>query len=93
VTVDADVTVTDETSGPAGFELVAVRSSEPDRGTGEGDVVGWTPGTADASGQLRAERSGNGHGRVYTLEFVGRDRAGNETTCTNTVRVPHDAGR
>lgn len=97
VTVDADVTLTDRTSGPAGFELVAVRSSEPDRGTGDddmaGDVIGWTPGTDDASGQLRAERSGTGHGRVYTLEFVGRDRAGNETSCTDTVRVPHDARR
>jgi hypothetical protein len=97
VTVNARVSVTDATSGPAGFELVAVSSSEPDGGVDgddvAGDVVGWSPGTSDVSGQLRAERSGAGRGRVYTLEFAGRDRAGNRATCTDTVRVPHDAGR
>jgi hypothetical protein len=97
VTVDADVTVTDATSGPAAFELVAVSSSEPDDGPGDGDVAGdisgWVTGADDASGQLRAERSGAGRGRVYTLEFAGHDRAGNETTCTGTVRVPHDMRR
>ena len=91
MTVEAHVTVRDETSGPAGFELVAVRSSEPDSATDDGDVVGWTPGTDDTSGQLRAERTGSGPGRVYTLDFAGRDVAGNETSCRATVRVPHDA--
>src|SRR3954447_17755304 len=46
VTVDAEVTVTDATSGPAGFELLGVSSSEPDSGMGEDDVAddvtGWT---------------------------------------------------
>jgi len=64
VTVNAHVTVTDATSGPAGFELVSVSSSEPDNGTDDddvaGDVTGWSPGTDDTSGLLRAERSGAG---------------------------------
>jgi phospholipase D-like protein len=97
VTVGAHVAVTDATSGPAGFELVAVSSSEPESGTDPddlaGDIVGWTPGTSDASGQLRAERSGAGSGRIYTLTFAGRDRAGNQATCSDTVQVPHDMGR
>ena len=40
-------------------------------------------------GQLRAERSTSGHGRVYTLTYAGRDVAGNQRTCTTTVSVPN----
>lgn len=39
---------------------------------------------------LRAERAGAGTGRVYTLTYAGRDGAGNESTCTTTVTVPHE---
>jgi hypothetical protein len=69
-------------------------SNEPDDAPGTadgattGDITGWSAGTADVSGQLRAERSTSGHGRVYTLTYVARDVAGNQRTCTTTVSVP-----
>jgi hypothetical protein len=92
VTVTVAVAVTDATSGPAGFVLESVTSDEPDAGTGPGDlpndIQGWTPGTADTSGRLRAERADGGDGRVYTFTYVGKDEAGNSTTCSTTVRVP-----
>jgi len=47
-------------------------------------------GTASTSGQLRAERSGSGNGRAYTLTYRALDRAGNAATCTATVTVPRD---
>ena len=94
VPITATVKVTDSRSGPAGFTLTAVTSNEPDNapgsadGTTTGDITGFSLGTADTTGQLRAERSTTGHGRVYSLTFVARDVAGNQRTCTTTVSVP-----
>ncbi len=92
--VSASVSVTDSESGPAGFTLLSVTSSEPDNGLGDGDtandIQGWSTGTADTSGQLRAERSGTGSGRTYTLTYQGVDAAGNSATCATRVTVPHD---
>jgi hypothetical protein len=90
VTVTATVNVTDGGSGDGGFELVSVESSQDDGDLGPGDVAGdiqgWTTGTADTSGQLRAERYGGA--RTYTLTYQGKDLAGNTTNCQATVTVP-----
>ena len=91
VPVSASVTVTDTLSGAAGFRLNSVTSSEPD--SGQGDIQGFAPGTPSTSGQLRAQRLGSGSGRVYTLNYVGVDKAGNSYTCASIVRVPHDQGQ
>jgi Leucine-rich repeat (LRR) protein len=40
---------------------------------------------------LRAERSGTGTGRVYTLTYEATDSAGNVGTASVTVTVPHEA--
>ena len=40
--------------------------------------------------QLRAERSGTGDGRVYTITITASDASGNQSTATVDVRVPHD---
>jgi hypothetical protein len=42
--------------------------------------------------QLRADRNGNGNGRVYTITFRVRDSVGNVTTLVRKVMVPHDQG-
>jgi hypothetical protein len=91
VAVNASLTVSDSLSGPAGFKLVSATSNEPD--SGQGDIQGFTPGTASTSGQLRAQRLGSGNGRVYTLMYSGTDKAGNSSTCAATVTVPHDQGQ
>jgi hypothetical protein len=94
VAVTTTVSVTDGLAGPGGFVLTAAKSSEPDDGDADGnttqDLQGWTTGTADTQGFLRAERAGNGPGRTYMLTYEGADDAGNTATCTTTVRVPHD---
>jgi hypothetical protein len=91
VPVNASVTVSDALSGPAGFTLVSVASNEPD--SGQGDIQGFAAGTASTNGQLRAQRLGSGNGRVYIFTYSGSDRAGNTTSCTTTVSVPHDQGQ
>lgn len=90
------VLVTDVTSGDGGFVLTGTGSSEPDdarRGDGHtnDDLVGFVVGTPDTSGFIRAERSGSGDGRVYSLFYEGRDQAGNVGSCAVvTAEVPHD---
>jgi len=43
--------------------------------------------------QLKAERSGNGNGRIYTITLTAIDQAGNKATKSTTVLVPHDQGK
>ena len=87
VPVTASVTQTDALSGPAGFALASITSNEGDPAA---DIQGFVAGAASLSGDLLAERLGDGTGRVYTLIYSGRDLAGNSATCTTTVLVPHD---
>jgi Regulator of chromosome condensation (RCC1) repeat len=82
VPVSVHVTVQDAGSGPAGFELRTVTHAD--------DAQGWTIGTPDTAGLLRAEREG-GRARRYELTYRGFDRAGNAADCTATVVVPANA--
>jgi uncharacterized delta-60 repeat protein len=90
VTVTVSVSVTDAESGPDGFELVSATSSQADSGLAKNDVPndiqGWTTGTPDTSGLLRAERFGST--RTYTLTYRGYDLEGNSALCNATVTVP-----
>ena len=91
--VQVAVNVSDNFSGVAGFSLVSVLSSEPALTSGSGntnsDTANWEIGTPDLNGSLRAERSGSGRGRTYTLVYSARDLAGNQADCRTTVSVPH----
>jgi hypothetical protein len=91
VPVNTTVTVSDALSGAAGFTLVSVTSNEPDSGYG-GDIQGYVVGKPSAAGSLRAVRLGSGTGRVYTFVYSGTDLAGNTTSCSTHVVVPHDQG-
>jgi hypothetical protein len=83
VPVSVDVSVTDETSGPAGFVLT---------GAPEIDAADFVVGTPDLAGMLRAQRAGDEGDRVYTLTYTAYDAAGNMATCDATVTAPHDQG-
>jgi hypothetical protein len=90
VPVNTAVTVSDRLSGAAGFTLVSVTSNEPDSGLG--DIQGYVVGRPSTSGFLRATRLGSGTGRVYIFVYNGTDLAGNTTSCSTNVVVPHDQG-
>lgn len=85
VTVTADLR--DGVLGPYALNLTAVTGGDA------ADVSGFTVGTPDTSGRLRAERDGAGGDRVYSLTYAGHDEIGRPVGCTVTVTVPHDQGR
>jgi len=97
VRVTVAVDISDQGPGPAEFQLISVVSNEPDNGLGDGDqpndIQGWVMGSPSVTGRLRAERSGQGRGRIYTLTYQATDQAGNHSNCTTTVTVPHDKGK
>ncbi len=89
---------TGATPGGVTIELLSITSSEPDDAPGGGDgateddVQLADIGTADFDFLLRAERSGGGAGRIYTIVYLVSLGAGQSTTATAFVTVPHDMG-
>jgi hypothetical protein len=94
VPITATVSVSDRCAPSIAVQLVSITSNEPDNGSGDGDtagdIQGASPGAFDTSFALRAERSGNGSGRVYTIIYRATDTSGNSRTATAFVRVPHN---
>jgi concanavalin A-like lectin/glucanase superfamily protein/PKD domain-containing protein len=70
--------------------LLSVSSNEPDNGLGDGDTGNDIVVNDDGTLSLRAERSGKGSGRVYTITYQATDGAGNSTTASAFVTVPHN---
>jgi hypothetical protein len=75
---------------------VSVTSNEAIEGLGDGDMSpDWTEPIIDQENgiitlQLRAERSGSGDGRVYTITITATDQSGNSSTVNIEIIVPHD---
>lgn len=67
-------------------------SDEPDDGQGDGHTSADIALSA-ARVELRAERSGGGDGRVYTMGWVVADASGNHAEGTCEIVVPHDQGK
>ena len=70
--------------------LISVTSNEPDNGLGDGDTANDIAIQPGGTILLRAERSGKGNGRIYTITYSAQDVAGNITIKTATVTVPHN---
>jgi hypothetical protein len=64
-----------------------------DSTTGDGHTVSDIQVDGAGNISLRAERSGAGGGRVYTIRYVLTDGTGNSTGASATVSVPHDQKR
>jgi hypothetical protein len=88
------VTASDEREPAPTWVLTSVTSSEDDDGKGDGhtkyDIRDAATGTDDVCFLLRSERSGGGDGREYTIVYTATDGAGNTSTGTAVVTVPHD---
>lgn len=82
----------DDLSGVKEVLLKSVTSNEPDNGKGDGnstdDIQDVELNTSDSQFSLRAERSGKGDGRIYTITYTASDYAGNIVTKEATVSVP-----
>ena len=88
VDVTVSYTVTDN-CGPVNNALT-VSSSEPTNGLGQGNTSPDWEIIDSHHLRLRAERSGTGPGRVYTITISSTDSAGNFSTKQLFVTVPHD---
>ena len=75
-------------SGDTTLTLVSVTSNEPDNGMDDGNTVDDIVIVDDFTFDLRAERSGVGTGRVYTITYHATDACGNTTVASATVTVP-----
>ena len=84
VTVDYSTT---NNCGPVTCTL-SVASNEPINGTGDGDSAPDWEIIDEHHLRLRAERAGNGSGRVYTITITCSDRSGSSVSRTVTVTVP-----
>ncbi len=88
VPVAIHVSATDDCSAPVTSRIVNVTSNEPVNGLGDGDTAPDWVVTGLLTLNLRAERSGTGTGRVYSITIECRDAAGKATTGIVTVIVP-----
>lgn len=70
--------------------ITNVDSNEPETGCGSGKKKPDWVITGDLSVDLRAERCGTGNARVYTIEVMCADDAGNAVSTTTEVLVAHD---
>lgn len=57
---------------------------------GDGHTVNDIEVDENGNIYLRAERSGTGSGRIYTITYTATDASGNSATANTTVTVPHD---
>jgi hypothetical protein len=97
-----DITIRANAADNSGLPVTlraVVSSNEPINGLGDGDTSpDWTdPVINQSTGvitlKLRAERSGKGSGRQYTVTIVATDASGNESTANVKIIVPHDQGK
>jgi hypothetical protein len=95
VDIVASIQVSDGCDSEPLVELVSITSNEAAETLGAGraepDVLDAETGKDDRQFRLRAERSGGGTGRTYTVTYRATDAAGNTTEVSAQVLVPHDA--
>ena len=93
VQITATIQVSDTCDLSPEVELVSITSNEPDNGLGDGatsnDIQGAGLGMDDRLFLLRAERSGMGTGRIYTVTYRASDASGNTTFAMAQVTVLH----
>ncbi|MDH5322657.1 MAG: glycoside hydrolase, partial [Gammaproteobacteria bacterium] len=93
VDVAATVSASDNFDPDVSVTLVSVTSNEADNGHGDGNTTDDIVIVDDFNLSLRAERSGAGTGRIYTVTYLATDDCGNNSeTASATVTVPHSEG-
>ena len=78
-------------SGALTISVTSIFQDEPVQSPGSGNTSPDATGVGTGNPSVRAERDGNGDGRVYHINFTATGASG---SCTGsvTVGVPHDQG-
>jgi PKD repeat protein len=90
VEVKTNVTAYDVCDSSPEITFVSITSSEPDNGKGDGNTINDIIVIDDFTFMLRAERSGTGAGRTYTITYKATDVSGNYVIGSVTVEVLHN---
>ncbi|HMD36940.1 MAG TPA: DNA/RNA non-specific endonuclease, partial [Vicinamibacterales bacterium] len=85
IPVSVAVAVSDAADAAPVCSVTGISSNEPQ--IGDSAVIGRL------TVSLRADRNGNGNGRIYTIGVRCVDASGNASTATTIVTVPHDQRR
>lgn len=93
VAVTVAVSVSDTCDTTPSCHIISVSSNEPVNGLGDGNTAPDWEITGALAVNLRAERSGTGSGRLYTINVECTDHYGNSSTATVGVTVPHSQGK
>ena len=86
----ATVAATDALSQVSTFNVTGSSNEGPNPSA---DIVITGTDLQPRTVRVRADRQGNGNGRIYTLTATAIDLAGNTTVATALCTVPHDQGR
>ena len=70
--------------------FVSITSNEPENAKGDGNTVDDIVIVNDFTFNLRAERSGTGSGRIYTITYQATDISGNTAMASVSIEVPHN---
>jgi endonuclease/exonuclease/phosphatase family metal-dependent hydrolase len=89
IPVSVDVVVEDACDPSPTCAIIDITSSEAADGKGDGATAFDTEVTGSLTANLRAERSGLGSERVYTLTIECSDGAGNRSSAPVDVSVSH----
>jgi hypothetical protein len=89
--VELDMTATDTCGSEVQCKVIGITMNDQGEGTGDGNTVGDAFILDNQTVALRAERSGKGQGRVYTIAVECTDVTGNSTVEGVEVRAPHDS--
>jgi len=93
-----DVTISANVGGPVTLSATVV-SNESEDGLGDDDESpDWTlplinQENGEITFQLRAERSGSGDGRVYSIDITATDESGSFSHAIVEIIVPHDKAK
>ena len=93
VPVTLTVDVSDICDATPSCTVISITSNEPVNGKGDGNTSPDWQIIDNLTVQLRAERSGGGSGRVYTITVRCTDDSGNSAMKNVTVSVAHDQGK
>ena len=85
--------VTDPDGDPIVITITGITQDEPVVGQGSGHTCPDGNGIGTSFARVRAERSGQGNGRVYEISFEAHDGSGGVCNGTVQVCVSHDKGK